>query len=289
MKKTVFTHLLLTLALGAVIAACSATAPGSASGLSLSGEPLLGKFVWHDLLTDDPAAARRFYAGLFGWGFEKTSHPQGGEYTLILRDGRYVGGMVRVDEPAGIEYSRWLPYVSVADVDAAVRYTESAGGSAAVGPVEIGSIGRAAAVMDPQGAALGLVRSRVGDPDDSMEPAPGHIVWNELLASDDAAAAYFYGALTGLQAIKVSRRGGEYTLMRSTARERAGIMMRPNPDVTPLWLTHFAVANVVEAARRAEALGGKVLLAPSPDLREGTLAVVSDPGGAILALQELSR
>jgi len=289
MNSSFFTRLLLPLLLGALIAACSATAPGPAAGLSLSSEPLLGKFVWHDLVTDDPAAARDFYAGVLGWTFEQTSHPRGGEYTLILRDGRYVGGMVQVEDPAGIEYSRWLPYVSVADVDAAVRYIESAGGSTAVGPLEIGNIGRAAAVMDPQGAALGLLRSRVGDPDDSAAPAPGHIVWNELLAADDAAAAGFYEALTGLQATTVARRGGEYTLLRAGSRDRAGIMLRPNPDVTPLWLTHFAVADVAEAARQAEALGGKVLLAPSPELREGALAVVSDPGGAILALQELPR
>jgi hypothetical protein len=30
-------------------------------------------------------------------------------------------------------------------------------------------------------------------------------------------------------------------------------------------------------------------LAPSPDLREGQMAVVTDPGGAILALQQLPQ
>ena len=282
-------RLLLVTALATLIAACSATTPPPAAGISLSSEPLTGKFVWHDLVTDDPDGARRFYAGLLGWEFEQTTHPHGGDYTLIRRDDHYVGGMVRVEDPAGTDYSRWLPYLSVADVDAAVRFTESAGGSAAVGPLDLGNIGRAAAVRDPQGAVLGLLRSRMGDPDDSVAPASGHIVWNELLAADDAAASGFYESLAGLQADTVSRRGGEYTLLRAQGRERAGIMQRPDPRVTPLWLTHFAVADVAAATARAEALGGRVLLAPSPELREGTLAVVTDPGGAILALQQWPR
>jgi len=38
---------------------------------------------------------------------------------------------------------------------------------------------------------------------------------------------------------------------------------------------------------RTKALGGKVLLPPSPELREGTMAVITDPGGAILILQKI--
>lgn len=288
-KENRLARLLLVTALATLIAACSATTPPPAAGISLSSEPLTGKFVWHDLVTDDPDGARRFYAGLLGWEFEQTTHPHGGDYTLIRRDDHYVGGMVRVEDPAGTDYSRWLPYLSVADVDAAVRFTESAGGSAAVGPLDLGNIGRAAAVRDPQGAVLGLLRSRMGDPDDSVAPTSGHIVWNELLAANDAAASGFYESLAGLQASRIARRGGEYTLLRAQGRERAGIMQRPDPRVTPLWLTHFAVADVAAATARAEALGGRVLLAPSPDLREGTLAVVTDPGGAILALQQWPR
>jgi predicted enzyme related to lactoylglutathione lyase len=84
----------------------------------------------------------------------------------------------------------------------------------------------------------------------------------------------------------VPRRGGEYIILRAQGRERAGIMERPDARVEPLWLTHFAVADVEAAARRAAELGGRVLLAPAAELREGTLAVVTDPTGAILALQQ---
>jgi predicted enzyme related to lactoylglutathione lyase len=270
----------------AIVAACSATAPAPAGNLSLSDEPLLGKFVWHDLITDDVASSRRFYGGLLGWEFEQTTHPRGGDYTLIRADGRYLGGMVLLKDSADADYSRWLPYLSVADVDAAVRATETAGGAALIGPLNLGNIGRAAAVSDPQGAVLGLLRSRAGDPDDSIAPGPGRVVWNELLAADDADAASFYATLAGFEVSTTPRRGGEYTVLRAQGRERAGIMARPDERLQPLWLTHFAVADVGVAARRAAELGGTVLLAPDPELREGTMAVVTDPNGAILALQQ---
>jgi len=39
-------------------------------------------------------------------------------------------------------------------------------------------------------------------------------------------------------------------------------------------------------AARAAQLGGRVLLAPRSDLRDGTLALIADPTGAVLALQK---
>jgi predicted enzyme related to lactoylglutathione lyase len=256
---------------------------------ALSDRPLVGKFVWHDLITDDVGAVRRFYGGLLGWEFESTAHPVAEDYTLIVSGGQYVGGIVYLEDPESGDYSRWLPYLSVADVDAAVGLTVSAGGTAVVEPLELGTVGRAAAVSDPQGAVLGLLRSRLGDPVDSAPAPPGGVVWNELLAADPAAAADFYGSLAGFDAVTIDRRGGRYTTLRAGGFDRSGILQRPDDRVTPQWLTHFAVADVQEAARRADELGGEVLLPPAPGLREGTLAVVADPMGAVFALQEVRR
>ena len=270
----------------ALLAACTGPAPDRAGSVELSDEPLIGKFIWHDLVTDDPAAARRFYGGLFDWSFEATTHPNGGDYTLILADGRYLGGIVEMPDPEDVDYSRWLAYLSVADVDRAVALTRERGGRAVAGPLELGEVGRVAAIVDPQGAVVGLLRSRYGDPVDTAPGGPGAIVWNELLAADAADAAGFYGLLAGLQTVEEQRPGGIYRFLRAQGRDRAGVMPMPAEDGDPIWLTHFAVADVERAAERAAALGGTVLLAPDPDVRDGLFAVVSDPTGAILALQQ---
>ncbi|MBT8059022.1 MAG: VOC family protein [Gammaproteobacteria bacterium] len=267
----------------AALAAC-VSGTGRVADFSLSEEPLHGKFVWHDLIADDPDAARRFYGGLFGWSFERTTHPNGGDYTLITSRGRFVGGIVELADPANADYSRWLGYLSVPDVDAAVERAAADGGRAVAGPLELGNIGRAAAIIDPQGAVVGLLRSSAGDPDDTSKREVGEIVWNELLTADEVRAADFYSNITGAQARFTPRGGGQYIVLRGQERDRAGIVQRPADDIQPFWLTHFAVSDPAAAADRAEQLGGAVVLAPSPELRGGSLAIVTDPGGAILAL-----
>jgi predicted enzyme related to lactoylglutathione lyase len=267
---------------------CGTLGTDRAGGIELASGPLPGKFVWHDLMTDDLPAARRFYGELFGWSFEDTTHPRGGDYTLIVADGRYLGGMVQLDDPPGADYSRWLGYLSVPDVDEAVAAAASGGGGAVVGPLDLPNIGRAAAIRDPQGAVVGLLRSRIGDPLDGASSARGEVVWNELLTADEAAAAAFYAQISGAEARAEQRENGPYWYLRAQQLDRAGVLRRPLDEVQPFWLTHFAVADASLAAEQAARLGGTVLLAPDAGLRGGTLAIVTDPAGAILALRQWS-
>ena len=58
-RMRVFSGLLVTLVLVGV-AACTTTDAERLAGFELSEGPLTGKFVWHDLITDDVAVARRF-------------------------------------------------------------------------------------------------------------------------------------------------------------------------------------------------------------------------------------
>jgi predicted enzyme related to lactoylglutathione lyase len=56
--------------------------------------------------------------------------------------------------------------------------------------------------------------------------------------------------------------------------------------VPPNWLPYVFVNDPAGLAARVAGLGGRVLLTPSPDLRKGSLAVVADPTGAVVALQK---
>jgi predicted enzyme related to lactoylglutathione lyase len=270
-------------------AACVSTAKIDTSGMSFSSEPLLGKVVWNDLITEDLAAAQHFYGELFGWTFEQSSRPGGRPYTLARSGKVYVAGLVQVDRSAdGKISSRWLPYTSVADVDDSVSKATAAGGKVAVGARNV-SLGRVAAIIDPEGAVIGLVRSRIGDPDDATTaPGAGRVVWTELLANDPAVQAKFYTATVGYEAKTIERRGGQYTLLTHAGSDRAGILKNPSDQADPAWLTYFGVADPAAAATRVAALGGKVILPPSPQLREGSMAVVTDPAGAVLVLQKLN-
>jgi predicted enzyme related to lactoylglutathione lyase len=114
-------------------------------------------------------------------------------------------------------------------------------------------------------------------------------MWTELLADDTASAISFYQTLVGYDIRTLERRGGIYTLLGGNGVDRVGVMKNPSEDVKPVWLTYFGVTDPVEAAKRAESLGGRIIIAPSDELRNGTLAVVADPSGAILVLQNWSN
>jgi predicted enzyme related to lactoylglutathione lyase len=286
MRSTQFRLLLPALALAlAVVGGCTSTGGGLAD-LPLSSEPLTGKFIWHDLITDDLEQVKRFYGGLFGWSFRQTQRPNGGEYTLITQGQDLVGGIVELADPQGADYSRWLGYLSVVNVDRAVDFNSEQGGNVVVGPVDLPGIGRAAAIRDPQSAVVGLLQSDLGDPDDSLQTGPGLVVWDEMLASNDGEAAAFYASLANYETVADQRENGVYYQLVSQGHKRAGVMQRPTEDVKPFWLTHFGVADIGQATQRVKALGGTVLLPPAAEFRHGLMAVVVDPNGAILALRQ---
>jgi predicted enzyme related to lactoylglutathione lyase len=273
------------------VTACTTASRPDLTGMSFSSEPLLGKVIWHDLITEDLDSARNFYGELLGWTFEDSIGGRGEEYVIARNGDVIVAGLVLADTPNDNQnYSRWLPYISVDDVDAALSRSIAGGASVVAAARNVG-FGRVAAIIDPQGAVVGLARSAIGDPDDvTTAAAPGRAVWTELLANDPQAAAAFYGSLAAYDARTITRRGGEYTVLASDGVDRAGIFQNPSEgEYTPVWITAFGVSDPAAAAAKAESLGGTIILPVSANLRDGTTAVVTDPSGAILVLQSWSR
>ena len=284
-------RLIVLLSSLAVAASCTSLEQVDFGSMTFVEEPLRGKVVWHDLVTEDIDAARRFYGELFGWTFEDAADAGSSrnDYIVARQGDIYVAGFVPIERPDdGTRLSRWVPYVSVNDVDSATERAVASGGSIAVGPTNV-SLGRVAAVIDGDGAVIGLARSRIGDPDDrTTAPAPGKPVWTELISNDTAAARDFYSDVIGYEPQQIERRGGSYTVLTAEGKARAGLLENPAPSWKPAWLTYFGVDDPAAAARQAEQLGGRILMDTSPDVREGTMAIVSDPSGAILVLQQYS-
>jgi len=282
--------LVASLAMLGLAGACgpAAAAKVDTSGMSFSQTPLVGKVIWNDLMTNDLDAARNFYGALFGWTFEHSSG-KGGRYVLARAGKTYVAGIVEVRaDTRAAKISRWLPYVSVADVDGSVATATGAGARVAAAALNV-NFGCVAAIIDPEGAVIGLARSNIGDPDDATTaPGLGRVIWTELLASDPQAAARFYGDVVGYESSTIARRGGQYTFLSHGGTNRSGIVKNPT-DAKPVWLTYFGVDDPVAAEGRVTALGGAVVVRASPQLREGSMAVVTDPTGALLVLQKVAQ
>jgi uncharacterized protein len=242
-----------------------------------------GQFVWHDLVTDDPAASRAFYGALLGWTFEAGDGIDPG-YTMIKHEGRPVGGIVTRPRDGDAAVAQWLAYVVVADVDQATTAFRQAGGRIFRGPLNARKDLRVAVVADAQGAPLGLA-SRGPVLADERPPALHRWLWMEYVARDATAALRFYADAVGFRhEVHEVRQGFTYYLL-ATDRPQAGLFTSPWDRETSAWLPYVRVADPAAMAARATALGGTVALAPRAEVRNGSLAIVLDPAGAPLALQ----
>lgn len=245
-----------------------------------------GRFVWYDLLTHDLPAVQRFYGRLFGWSFVGNLG-ENESYTLIRHHDVGIGGIVEVDElEGGVSRARWIPSLSVADVDRAVEMTKEQGGTVYFDPEDVPDRGRLAVVADPQGAVVAFLRASGGDPPET-EPRINGWLWTELWTHDVSAAATFYRALVGYEEevvnIAVLK---DYSVWTRGGEPRAGVRRLPWEEVQPNWLPYVRVDDPAVVAARVEGLGGRVLLAPSEQMRQGSVALIADPSGAVLALQK---
>jgi predicted enzyme related to lactoylglutathione lyase len=255
---------------------------------SVSGSPRLsGKFVWADLVTDDTAAAREFYSGLFGWTF----HDLGG-YLVAANEERPLGGMFQRPRPADRPQAkpRWFGYISVANVEKTRQKVVKAGGQVLASPRKLRGRGEQAIFADAEGALFGIIKSSSGDPPD-FEADPGDWIWIQLLSRDTKKASEFYGAVCGYDVTvnPANERLSDYVLV-SEGYARATIRAIPssNQDLRPTWLPFVRVKNLPESVGLAKQLGGQVLLEPRPDLFEGRVAVLADPTGAAIGVLEWS-
>ena len=243
-----------------------------------------GRFVWRDLMTRDMAAAQRFYGGLLGWKFESAPR-RNLPYALARVDRTLVAGIIDVSSIADAG-PQWLSFMSVADVDETAMLVRSQGGKILIEPRDL-PVARAAIVADPQGAPLGLAELKRSAPDPA-QPVARHFFWQEYLAKDATQALGFYTKLAGYEtSVSESRLGVDYHVLRKS-RGHAGLFQLPAAlaDVQPNWLPYVLVDDPAALAARVPALGGRVLVAASPERRKGSVVVIADPGGAPLALQK---
>jgi predicted enzyme related to lactoylglutathione lyase len=113
--------------------------------------PGVGEISWDRLYTADPEAAADYYTGVLPWTLVR--HADGSPGGLRTAEDATVADLV----PAGDGPPHWLPYVHVADLDAARDRAVGLGGSVLVEREAFpGDSGLGAVIIDPQGVATGL-------------------------------------------------------------------------------------------------------------------------------------
>ena len=253
-----------------------------------SPEHHAGKIIFVELVTPDIAAAKQFYAGLFGWTF-RDQRDGGFQYAQASLGGHTVAGLMQRDLPAG-EHRQpaWLSFLSVPDVDGAKTIASGHGAKVLFEPRALPDRGREAVFADPQGAVFAVLASASGDPPDVLA-SPGEWIWSSLLTSDPDNGAAFYQTLFGYEVFDLpAAKGAEHLLLASDNYARASVNSLPSntAGTRPHWLNYVRVVDTVGMAARVVSLGGRVLVEPRVDRHGGKVAVVADPQGAPFGLLE---
>lgn len=121
-----------------------------------------------------------------------------------------------------------------------------------------------------------------------MAGRTGRFIWYELMTTDTASAAAFYGAVTGWGSANSGVPGQSYTLFLNGASAMGGLMTLPNSaramGAPPQWLGYVGVEDVDAATAEATRLGASVLAGPQDIPTVGRFSLVRDPQGAPLYL-----
>ncbi|HVU17832.1 MAG TPA: VOC family protein [Candidatus Didemnitutus sp.] len=282
--------LAITLSLLAIKGALAADVPPLNSPATNESHP--GKFIWADLFTDDTSAATAFYTGLFGWTATVIDRPTKDgtkPYTILHNGDRPVAGIYhRPTLLKDAAHGRWVGYISVPDVVAALKAATDAGGKIVTHPKKLVDRGEQGVFADSDGALVGVMHSGSGDPGEYLAD-PGDWVWAELFARDPVQAGKAYGQIAGYECQPDNRTPRpDDSILISGGFSRASILPLPNkPKAHAAWLFFVRVANVKEATEKAVKLGGRVAVAPDDSQGQGWRAVVVDPAGVHIGLLEL--
>ena len=251
-----------------------------------------GAPIWFDLMSSAPDKAADFYHEIFGWEVEGPPQEQFGGYQNFTLGGKRIAGLSPHEPEAG-PANIWSVYLHTDDVDATAKNIESAGGSVMFPPMTVGDEGTMMVAMDSANAVIGFWKPNhhLGFSEWGVHGAP---YWFELTARDYPASIAFYEEVVGARPDTVVDNTGQespppgpvrYARLFFGDTAYAGIadatgMLGDTPSV---WKVYICVDDVAATVAHAQTLGGEIVM-PGQDTPFGTLAAITDPMGAVIAL-----
>ncbi|HET7755790.1 MAG TPA: VOC family protein [Steroidobacteraceae bacterium] len=256
----------------------------------MSTADIRGRFIWHELLTTDTAAAAAFYPRVVPWRSQPSSMPG---YTIWMAGQTQVGGLMALPPEAAGTPPHWLVYVGTPSVDATAEHAQRLGARVVKPASDIPNVGRFAVLADPQGATFALYTPGAGGAGASSAPAgvAGEFSWHELATTDVAGALRFYGELFGWTKGPGHDMGamGTYQLFERFGVQVGGMCNVQGPSTPPSWLSYVRVADSARAAGAAKTAGGRLLHGPVEVPGGSWIAMLLDPQGGAFAVHEMPR
>ncbi len=248
-----------------------------------------GEFIWYELMTREPDAAKAFYDDVIGWNMGQRL-PGDIEYRQIMAGNEAVGGVLRLTDEMCEHGAQpvWLGYVGVDDVDQTLSRLQQLGGSVLMPAQDIPEVGRFAMVADPVGVPFYIMRGAVEDGTSTafQSMAEGHCSWNELATTDQERALGFYGELFGWTSTEGMPMGdmGTYKFLDHHGVRIGAVSPHIEEGAAPVWTYYFYVPDIDAAIKKTEARGGRVLHGPHEIPGGDHIIISADPEGVTFAL-----
>ncbi len=113
----------------------------------------------------------------------------------------------------------------------------------------------------------------------------GSFYWNELMTRDAEKAKAFYSSAIGWSFDAMPMENGTYWVAKMAGQPVGGIFSMNGPDfagVPEHWMPYLAVDEIDRRIGAAKAAGAKVIREPFDVPSVGRIAIVQDPGGAVI-------
>jgi predicted enzyme related to lactoylglutathione lyase len=249
----------------------------------------VGTPCWADLLVHDVARAAAFYGEVLGWNVPASGDNESG-YRVAKRNGRAVAGIGR--QPVEDEQltSAWTVYLGVDEPGDTTARVEAAGGQVGSEPDQDRGFGRAAALVDPAGASVGIWE--VGShPGVELMAEPGAMCWAETMSRDYEASKSFYQNVFGWRLEEIGEGEFLYAVGRVGDNRPVGgigaVADDASAEQSSTWRVYFAVEDCDATVSRVPDLGGGVPQPPR-DTPFGRMALLAGPEGETFAILQQS-
>jgi predicted enzyme related to lactoylglutathione lyase len=265
----------------------------SAQAPARNASAVRGRFDWHELMTTDPEAAKRFYSAVIGWGIQDLPD-MNHQYSMWTVDGAGLAGLMQLPGEAARQGAppHWLTYIESEDIDATFNQATQLGARTYVPPKDIPGVGRFTVLADPQGAEFAVFTPAADSPAKSGEPRFGDFTWHELMTSNERDAFDFYAQLFGWQKTSAMDMGemGTYQMFGLSEAPMGGIYtIPPGMGAPPMWLPYVQVESADAAAERVKQHGGSIKNGPMEVPGGDRIAICADPQGATFAVHSRQR
>ena len=249
-----------------------------------------GRFIWTELLSNDPSGAASFYTRILPWKAQPFS--PGSPYTVFTAShGKPVAGAVALSDEARAlgTAAHWRGYIGAADVDAIVVQATQSGATVRQPAQDVPGIGRVAILSDPEGAVFGVYRPLHDS--GGVAAADSGFAWFELAARHRETALAFYQRLFGWQLKAPMDVGGglHYQTFGLGGQDFGGAYTIPaDRPMSPAWCPYAGCSSADEVARKVVAAGGGIAHGPVSVPGGGRIVQFFDPQRVMFAAHSMA-